>query len=222
MAWDRTVRACLQRDPAKRPASARDVEARLTGRYARRQRRLTLAAALIAVALGGGAWYWTTLPYRPEPEAQAAADSARVKMANTPRSGYREAVGDYRRAIQLDPGWSLPWAELAYAYAAAANTQQIPPAVARREARPAALQAIRLDSRSAKAFGVLGWVQSFDFDEWPQAEASLGRALRLDPADGQVHYWLAVHLRKKGRFADAERAALRALDLTGRANLVLV
>ncbi len=172
----------------------------------------------IAGLLAGGAWYWATLPYRPNPEAQSAADSARVKMTNHTGSGYREAVADYGRAIQLDPGWALPWAELAYAYGAAANAQQISPAVAQREARAAVLQAIRLDNRSAKAFGVLGWVQSLDFDEWPQAEANLRRALRLDPADGHVHYWLAVHLRKKGRFADAETAARRALDLTGRVN----
>jgi tetratricopeptide (TPR) repeat protein len=215
-AWDRTVRACLQRDPAKRPASARDVEARLAGRDVRRRQGLTLAAALVVIALGGGAWYWTTLPYRPTPEAQAAADSARVKLTNHTESGYREALADYRRAIELDPGWSLPWAELAHAYAKGANVQQIASAVARREGRSAALQAIRLDNRSAKAFGVLGWVQSLDFDEWPQAEANLRRALSLDPGDGQVHHWLGVHLRKKGRFADSESAGRRALDLTGR------
>ena len=75
-------------------------------------------------------------------------------------------------------------------------------------------QAIRLDDRSAKAYGTLGWVQSLDLDEWPQAEANLRRAVTLDPDDAQVRYWLGVHLRKKGQFAEAESRSRRAIALS--------
>jgi serine/threonine protein kinase len=212
--WDATVSRCLERDPAKRPASAREVEERLTGRF-ERQKRLRIAAVLLLLAtLGGAAWYWSQLPYVPSAAAQSAADSARVKLQNNTQSGFIDAVEDYRRAIQLDGRWALPRAELAHAYATAANAQHVPGAVALKEARSAAVQAIELDTRSAKAYGALGWVQSLDFDEWPQAEAALTRAIELDPSDAQAHFWLGVHLRKKGRFQDAEREDQLALNLS--------
>jgi serine/threonine-protein kinase len=203
-AWERTVGACLQRDPAKRPACAAEVASRLTGRYERRRNLRAMALGICAAGLMAGGLYWARQPHRPTPAAQAAADSARVKLVNVTQAGFLEAIGDFRRAIQLDPKWAQAWAELAYTYAAAANTKQLPAATASTEARTAALRAIRLDDRSAKAFGALGWVQSLDFDEWPRAEANLRRALALDSGDAQVHYWLGVHLRKTGRFAVAE------------------
>jgi type IV pilus assembly protein PilF len=158
------------------------------------------------------------LPYRPNQAAQDAADSARVKIRNLTGAGLLDAVADYRRAIALDPMWAQPRAELAYAYALAANAQQIPAAIARPEARRAALEAIRLDRRSGKAYGALGWVQSLDFDEWPLAEHSLRHALAIEPTDAQVHYWLGVHLRKKGQYASAEAEVLEALALSRQAD----
>jgi tetratricopeptide (TPR) repeat protein len=218
LVWERTVDACLARDPAKRPVSAAEVGARLTGRYERRRRLRAIATGICAAGLAGGGVYWAGLPHRPAAAAQSAADSARVKLENNTTTGLREAIGDYQRAIQLDPKWAQAWAELAYAYAMGANAKQVPAATASVEARAAALQAIRLDKRSTKAFGALGWVQSLDFDEWPKAEANLRRALALNTADAQVHYWLGVHLRKKGQFADAETEDRQGLALSHQAD----
>jgi tetratricopeptide (TPR) repeat protein len=219
-AWDRAVRACLQREPANRPASASELKARLTGRYEWRRRRRFLGAALSVVIAAAGGWYWTQRPYQPVPAAQAAVDSARVKLQNITEAGFREAILDYKQAIKLDPAWAQPWAELAYAYATRANAQYMSPATARVEARTAALRAIELDGRSSRAYGALGWVQSLDFDEWPSAEETLRRAVTLDPEDARIRYWLGVHLRKKGHFAKAEQQTQRAMDLTRQTDAV--
>jgi tetratricopeptide (TPR) repeat protein len=213
-AWDRTVRACLQRHPSARPASAREVRARLTGRYDRVRRLKMLALTATVAAIVSGGWYWAHLPHRPTAAAQAAADNARVKRENVTREGFLDALDGFRRAIELDPQWSQAWAELAYTYAAGANSKHIPAATASIEARTAALKAIQLDDRSPKAFGALGWVQSLDLNDWPQAEANLRRAVELDPADHQVRYWLGVYLRKKGNFAGAEVETREALNLS--------
>src|SRR5262245_25421048 len=171
-------------------------------------------AVICAGAVVTGAWYWSQRPYRPVPEAQRMSDSARVKRENVTGAGYLEAVTDLQKATALDPNWPDAWADLAYTYAAAANGQQISGAVARKEARAAAVRAVSLDSRSARGFGSLGWVQSLDFDEWPQAETNLRKAIRLDSADPRFHYWLGVHLRKQGRFDEAEAESREALTLS--------
>jgi tetratricopeptide (TPR) repeat protein len=212
--WDRSVRACLQRDPQRRPPSPAAVADLLTGRARRRRTGYAVVALLGAALLSAGAWRWTHLPYRPAPAAQMALDTAMVKRANVTNNGFASSISDFKRAIALDPNWGRPWAELAYTFAAGANTQQIPAAVASPEARAAALQAIRRDARSAKAFGALGWVQSLDLDDWPNAESNLRRATTLDPDDAQLHYWLSVHLRKTGKFADAEREVRAAMALS--------
>jgi tetratricopeptide (TPR) repeat protein len=218
ISWQRTVRDCLQRDPSKRPGSIGEVALRLEGHYERRRNRKLLALAFCATGFIAGGVYWAAQPYKPNAAAQAALDDARVKLDNITRAGFLEAIADFRRAIRLDPKWAQAWAELAYAYAAAANAQQVPAATAIAEAKNAALMAMRLDDRSAKAFGALGWVQSLDFDEWPKAEDTLHRALALDSRDPQVHYWLGVHLRKKGRFAEAEAEDRQALTLSHGTN----
>ena len=77
-----------------------------------------------------------------------------------------------------------------------------------------ALTAIQLDPRLAKSYAALGWTQSRGFKEWPAAESSFRKAVSLDPNDGQTHFWFATHLRKKGKFKEAEKEALAALALT--------
>lgn len=214
VAWQRTIAACLQKDPAKRPVSAAQVRGWLEGSNERRARIRTFAAAIFSVALIASGWVWLHQPHRPSPEAQAAVDAALVKLPNRTPVGFRDAIKDLQRAMELDPKWAEPWAEIAYAYADAANTSQIPAAVAHREARKAALEALRLDGASAKALGVLGWVQSFDFEEWPKAEGNLRQALSLNPNDPRLYYWLGVHLRKTGKFAEAELEDRRAMTLS--------
>jgi tetratricopeptide (TPR) repeat protein len=214
LAWERTISACLNRDPAKRPASAAEVTARLTGRFERLLRIRLLGTIAVAFALLIAGWFWARQPHRPRRAAQTAVDNARVKLQNHSPAGFREAIAGFRDAIQLDPKWAEPWAEIAYTYAEAANTSQVPAALASVEARNAALRAVRIDDASAKAFGALGWVQSLDLEEWPKAEANLRHALALSPAEARLHYWLGVHLRKKGVFLEAEQEDRQALTLS--------
>jgi Tfp pilus assembly protein PilF len=156
----------------------------------------------------------TFRPHYINPNAQTALDAAGVAIENPSKDGFSKAIEEYKRATALEPKWAQAWAELAYAYAAASNARYIDGQTALRESRTAALRAIQIDPSLAKAQGALAWTQSLDFDEWPKAEDSFRTALKLSPEDGQIHYWFGVHLRKKGRYKEAEQHDQLALRFT--------
>ena len=214
LVWERAIVACLKRNPAERPQSATQVAAILTESFSFRRRSGFVAASTLAAILLSSGWFWIRQPYHPSPAAQAAVDDALVKLRNHSPEGFHGAIVGLQRAIQIDPKWSEPWGEIAYTYAEAANTSQVSASTAMIEARKAALHAVQLDSRSARALGALGWVQSLDLDEWPKAESSLRHAVSLSPMDSRLHYWLGVHLRKRGEFPQAEEQDKQALLLS--------
>ncbi|HEY1938494.1 MAG TPA: protein kinase [Candidatus Angelobacter sp.] len=210
--WNHVIECSLQRKPAKRPGSTSEMlrlfDARVPRKWPWKSASVTGAILITALTL------FVARPHHVNPQAQIAVDSARVAMDNQSKDTYDHAIQEYRSAIELDPNWAEPWAELAYAYAAAGNARYIDGEMALREARRAAGVALQIDSRLAKAHAALGWTQSLDFDDWPKAESAFLTALRLSPEDGQIHYWFGVHLRKKGRFNDAEQQDELALRLT--------
>ncbi|HLJ28930.1 MAG TPA: protein kinase [Candidatus Angelobacter sp.] len=209
--WESTILKCLASEPRNRPSSAAEVLQSLSSKPPWSWRRKLTIAITTLILLA--ATFFSFRPHVINPEAQAALDSARVALENDSKDGFTKAIEDYKLAVHLDPNWAQPWAELAYAYATASNFRYDGPA-ALQQARNAALKAISLDSNLGKAYGALGWTQSLDFDEWPRAEQSFRRALQLSPDDGQIHYWFGVHLRKKGRFREAEEQDKSALSLT--------
>lgn len=213
--WEYAIARCLDKDPEKRPASASDVLRLLNAKppFAWLYRKFVPAAAA-AIAVGIGL---TAL--RPEPvkqEARDALDHARVAMENHTREGFETAIQKFKQATEQDPRWAAPWAELASAYASESNWRYVGGKEALRQAEAAANRALLLDPNLARAHAALGWVRSLDFDNWIYAERSFKKALELDPGDGMVRYWFAVHLRKKGRFQEAERQIDEALTLTHR------
>ena len=157
---------------------------------------------------------WKLRPHSINPDAQLAVDLARRAIENPSKDGYNTAIAQYRRALEIEPKWAEPWAELAYAYASASNARYIDGPTALTEAHQAALKAIEIDPHLAKAVAALAWTESFDFDEWPKAEEHFRSALHLDPENGPIHYWFGVHLRKKGRYKEAEEHDQLALRLT--------
>ncbi|MBZ5533987.1 MAG: protein kinase [Acidobacteriia bacterium] len=210
--WEWAIQCCLQRDPAERPSSVAEVLKLLVTSPPRKwPLRLLMAMALVLSVVIA---IFVFRPHHINPEAQAAVDLARVAIENLSKDGFTKAISEYKRATALEPRWAQAWAELAYAYAAASNARFIDGNIALPEARKAANIAIQLDPTLGKAQGALGWTQSLDFDEWPKAEGSFEAALRSSPDDGQIHYWFGVHLRKKGKFKEAEQHDQLALRLT--------
>jgi Tfp pilus assembly protein PilF/tRNA A-37 threonylcarbamoyl transferase component Bud32 len=210
--WERAILCCLKKEASERPSSGAAVWRLLVSPPPRQWPARLLLAVAIALAV-----VLAILVFRPHhisPEAQSAVDVARIAIENPSKDGFAKAIEEYKRATTLEPKWAQAWAELAYAYAAASNARFIDGKTALTEARRAALRAIQIDPGLAKAQGALAWTQSLDFDEWPKAEDSFRTALRLSPDDGQIHYWFGVHLRKKGRYKEAEQHDQLALRFT--------
>jgi Tfp pilus assembly protein PilF len=210
--WKHATLCCLEKAPAKRPRSVGAVSILLNTPPPRKW-PVYGGAAIILFLLTLLA-VWKLRPHHINPDAQLAVDLARRAIENPSQDGFNTAIADYKRALALDPKWAQPWAELAYAYAAASNARYIDGSTASVEARKAALRAIEIDPHLGKAVAALAWTDSLDFDEWPKAEERFRTALRLNPDDGAIHYWFGVHLRKKGRYKEAESHDQLALRLT--------
>jgi tetratricopeptide (TPR) repeat protein len=117
----------------------------------------------------------------------------------------REAIEQFRLAIDLDPTYALAYAGLAdtYGILASAHYEPLPPKADIAKAREAASKALELDdtlaeAHSAMAF-VLGW---YDWD-WPGAERELKRALELEPSYATAHQRYGWYLMAMGRLDDA-------------------
>ena len=210
--WERAILCCLAKAAADRPGSVESVWKLLITPPPRTWPVRLFLAIVFATAL-----IFAILAFRPHPinpDAQTAFDTAGAAIENPSREGFFKAIEEYKRATILEPKWAQAWAELAYAYAAANNARYIDGPTALRESRAAALRAIQIDSSLGKAQAALAWTQSLDFDEWPKAEDTFRTALKFSPEDGQIHYWFGVHLRKKGKYKEAEQHDQLALRLT--------
>jgi len=128
----------------------------------------------------------------------------------------RLAIGEFERALGLDPDYALAWAWLSYSTNWwASDSTDIDPADlpgARRRALEAANRAIALAPDLADGFLARGAVRSLDFD-WTGGRADLDRALSTaaDPVTLATYAFSA--LRPLGRFEDAIAFLRKAVDI---------
>src|SRR5882757_2037353 len=119
----------------------------------------------------------------------------------------------YGRATQLDPSYALAWAGLSRVRNWQANTGVIPAEEGHRLAREAVERALALNPNLAQAHTQMGRIkQQVDFD-WAGADASLQRAIALEPGDSEIVRLAAGSAAILGRFDEALPLNRRAVDL---------
>jgi tetratricopeptide (TPR) repeat protein len=119
----------------------------------------------------------------------------------------------YERATQLDPSYALAWAGLSRARNWQANVSLIPVEEGHRLAREAVERALALNPDLAEAHAQLGRIkQQVDFD-WIGADASIQRALALEPGDPEFVRLAAFSATILGRVDVALPLHHRAIDL---------
>jgi len=141
--------------------------------------------------------------------------------------GLEQSISFYRRAIELDPGFARAFAGLAIAQVLMTTYSSRFEIYSSRDLRSAAetaaKQALAINDTEPEAHAALGEVRYMRRD-WAGAEASLQRALELDPNYAHAYVRYAMVLSETGRDEEALQAfemaaALDPLSAHTRMNL---
>ena len=119
----------------------------------------------------------------------------------------------FDRATQLDPSYALAWVWMSRVRNWQANIGLVPGEEAHRLAREAVERALALNPNLAAAHAQMGRIKrQVDFD-WAGADASVQRAIVLEPGDPDIVRLAASSAGIMGRFVEANRMAHRAINL---------
>ncbi len=129
-------------------------------------------------------------------------------------SAARQAVDHFQRAVDLDPEFAQAWGAMARAHTYLA-------AIGRRTqcgdaygcAHNAAERAIELDPEIEDSHLALGLVRLFNDWDRPAAEASLLRAMEINPDSVDVLHGYSLYLQADERFEEAVAVLERAITL---------
>jgi TolB-like protein/Tfp pilus assembly protein PilF len=147
------------------------------------------------------------------PEAYNAYLQAQYFSHARSKEGLEKAAAYYEQATRLDPKYALAWTMLGSVRSNQAAKAEIPLAEGYRVAREAVGRALALDPNLAMAHAVMGWIQlTYDWD-WPAADASLKRALVLEPGNDAVVENNASLDKTLGRFDQAVEGFQRAIAI---------
>ncbi|UHQ18554.1 tetratricopeptide repeat protein [Lysobacter sp. KIS68-7] len=147
-----------------------------------------------------------------DPEAYNLVLQGRFFLQRRGKEDIAKAVDYFQRATERDPGYAPAWSGLSQAYARQADSGFVPTAGGFERAREAAEKALALDPRLADAHVAMGEVQlSFDWD-WTAADASLRRALDLEPGNSEALRRLSGVAATAGRWNEAIDLANKAIE----------
>ena len=160
-------------------------------------------------------------PGAPAPGHQAnyraydAYQRGRVLWEQRTPTDLMRSLEFFKRAVALDPAYAAPWAGMADGYIALGVPAFGPlsPMEARRLAKEAALEALKLDPNLVEAHTSLAFAAYLHDWDWIAAERGFKTALTLNPQYALAHHWYADYLTAMGRSDEALEEIQRARDL---------
>lgn len=136
----------------------------------------------------------------------------RAQFGNSAQENHK-AVDAFTQAMNSDPGYAPPYAELAATVLVFSQELGLSAKDAAAKAREAALKALQIDHASAAAHIVLGKIKrDFDWD-WSGAASEFEHAIELNPNSSDAHASYALLLAAQSQFQAAIKEAKRANDL---------
>ncbi len=127
--------------------------------------------------------------------------------------GLQKAIECYRKAMELDPLYVMPYVGLADAFNTFGAYEHLPPKDAFPKVIAAAERALSLDPTLAEAHTALGCARAHYSWNWREAEESFRQALALNPQYSLAHAYYALMLAASGRHDRARDAVARAQQL---------
>jgi len=121
-----------------------------------------------------------------DPEAHRLYLLARHLIDRMHPEEMASAVEYLKQALERDPGFSLGWSKLGFAYTRQAGQAWIPVAEGFQMAREAVERALLLEPDLADGHALLAWIRMYHDRDWQGAKSSYARALELAPGDAEV------------------------------------
>jgi len=125
----------------------------------------------------------------------------------------RKGIENFQLAIQADPEYALAYAGLADCFALLGSYGALSPVDAFQKAKRSALKALEIDNMLAEAHTSLAFTEAFYDWDWPAAQVSFKRAIRLSPSYPTAHHWYSYLLMAHARWDETFATIRRALDL---------
>ena len=147
-------------------------------------------------------------------EARQLYTAGRYYSTRRTAEGLWQAIERLKRAVELDPKFSLAHSELADCYALLNWYVEPPPAEAWKLAKESALNAVAADPNLAEARASLGFVRLHYDRDWESAERELRTAIELKPGAQVAHRWFAFSLSAMGRHYEAFYEMERAREIS--------
>lgn len=154
------------------------------------------------------------------PEAYDLYVRGRSQWNRRSNEGLESAIDCFKRAIQMDPDYSMAYAGLADAYNLRSYYSGVKPSDTFLEAVSWADRALAIDPTLAEAYTSRAYAISRCFWNWDQADREYKKAIALKPNYATSHQWYAEYLTAMGRFDEAIREANRALELDRHSPIV--
>lgn len=142
---------------------------------------------------------------RVRPDAYDAYLRARYHLHAMTPAGLRLSVEEFKRSVDLDPGYAPAHAGLATAWAllAIAPFDLLPSREAMPKAEVAARKSLELDEGLAEAHAALALIHHHYHWNWNEAEEEYRRAIELNPNYAAAHLWYSWLLLALNRRDDA-------------------
>lgn len=144
--------------------------------------------------------------------AWEAYQLGRQRMAKRSSESLSDAIGFFRKAIVLDPQFTLAHVGLADALLLEINYSGADTVAGTEAAARAIAAAMRLDPNSAEVWTTAASIDSYRQD-FAQAEMKYRKAIALNPNYATAHHWYGTMLSSTGRIDESIASVHQALEL---------